>query len=1159
MAKRPPGSRNPHHRRAAAQRQAAATLLLLLILCIAPLGLTPLLAQSEDTAETPATNLSLSGAASDPRVVPNPDGTLRVFWWDRFDGVTMAEGQPGAWSPSVATPLAVVETTDADTDRSVPIAAMPHIAGDRSGTAHAIWSGSTDRETGASPLLYARMGANSTTWSTPRSMAFSAVDFALAEDPFGGLHLVYLRDLDTTAAPAGVYYRQSTDSGETWSSAVAIHTSRYYRLLNANDASISVTADTAGTIFGAWYDPNLGHIVLSSSTDAGSNWAEPVRLGDPNTGPQQGRLVLLAGESGAQAWFLWEVDGFGAGCSVRQAQADALVDDVESNAELLEGPAICPLPEPERFLPLNEEQTLLAGEGNGGIAQLAVWNGAQWSEPLRLRLDFEDQRRQAPVYLSDLHTGLTAGVAEDETAAPEAAEETVLVFVGTDVSEDVWALLRPIGPLEAVFASPPPWSVPTAISDSPTEPGMPAVVASAEGGVHVLWSEPESATQVTPVLWYARWEQERWSRAVIAPRSPEGGARDPALALAGGHLHAVWSGGPYGQVWYSRAFVRDGASAASWLDPQPLSSSAARSDSGIASKPIIVAAADTLHVVYAVPVNEQRGIYYARSDDNGETWDAPVAVFDAAGAGWAAVDHPRLAVDVMGGLHVVWTRPALAADAPAQGLSYARSDDGGESWSAALTAFEGATAWPEVKVNGLNQVHLLWQAADRGVWWQRWLPDAAETESGTDEWDAWSRDAQIVGLRDVVGPVAALADGDGRLHLVGTRAGDSAPAALVHVTWDGEAWEPQETLTLEVAPGGAGPAAALQPEAGRLDVIFGGRARTLEAAAPSQLWHTSRAVAPAAAVTMVVPVDPVAATPTPEPTSTPVATPTPDLRTGPAPVANQSSLPIPASLPLAGGLAALIVAGGFGARLLWSRRERRGRTAGSVTQPVARVAQTTWLNRTVQTIKDRSDWVTSDVIPKIRQTLSTVTSNVALKITQTFSAVSSNAAPKITQTSSSVSGSSAPKITQTLSTVTSRVASTIERICGTVVSQLLLAIQGPSETMTIHTMHIPSTTFILMEERPMAEMAPPETKIRQYILENFLYTRDEDKLKNSDSFLEQGIVDSTGILELLMFVEETFGIEVDDEEVVPDNFDSVERLAHYVQTKKEAAAARVGA
>jgi acyl carrier protein len=84
----------------------------------------------------------------------------------------------------------------------------------------------------------------------------------------------------------------------------------------------------------------------------------------------------------------------------------------------------------------------------------------------------------------------------------------------------------------------------------------------------------------------------------------------------------------------------------------------------------------------------------------------------------------------------------------------------------------------------------------------------------------------------------------------------------------------------------------------------------------------------------------------------------------------------------------------------------------------------------------------------------------------------------------------------------------------------------------------------------MAETITAEAQIRRFILENFLYTSNEDKLKNTDSFLEEGIVDSTGILELLLFVEETFGIQVEDEEVLPDNFDSVERLTRYVQMKQ---------
>jgi acyl carrier protein len=77
-----------------------------------------------------------------------------------------------------------------------------------------------------------------------------------------------------------------------------------------------------------------------------------------------------------------------------------------------------------------------------------------------------------------------------------------------------------------------------------------------------------------------------------------------------------------------------------------------------------------------------------------------------------------------------------------------------------------------------------------------------------------------------------------------------------------------------------------------------------------------------------------------------------------------------------------------------------------------------------------------------------------------------------------------------------------------------------------------------------------KTPIRNYILDNFLFTDDQAALTDSASFLEEGIVDSTGVLELVMFVEEEFHVSVDDEEIIPENFDSVLGLTRYIEHKK---------
>jgi len=72
--------------------------------------------------------------------------------------------------------------------------------------------------------------------------------------------------------------------------------------------------------------------------------------------------------------------------------------------------------------------------------------------------------------------------------------------------------------------------------------------------------------------------------------------------------------------------------------------------------------------------------------------------------------------------------------------------------------------------------------------------------------------------------------------------------------------------------------------------------------------------------------------------------------------------------------------------------------------------------------------------------------------------------------------------------------------------------------------------------------------IRQFIIENFLFEEDEN-LQEDTSFLESGIIDSTGILELVTFLEETFDITVEDEELIPENLDSIGNVAKYLQTK----------
>jgi acyl carrier protein len=79
-----------------------------------------------------------------------------------------------------------------------------------------------------------------------------------------------------------------------------------------------------------------------------------------------------------------------------------------------------------------------------------------------------------------------------------------------------------------------------------------------------------------------------------------------------------------------------------------------------------------------------------------------------------------------------------------------------------------------------------------------------------------------------------------------------------------------------------------------------------------------------------------------------------------------------------------------------------------------------------------------------------------------------------------------------------------------------------------------------------------DATIRTFLTSNF-YVPDPQRLSDTDSLLDAGIIDSTGVLELISFLEKEFGIKVEDEELVPENLDSVSRLVAFVERKRAAA------
>lgn len=80
------------------------------------------------------------------------------------------------------------------------------------------------------------------------------------------------------------------------------------------------------------------------------------------------------------------------------------------------------------------------------------------------------------------------------------------------------------------------------------------------------------------------------------------------------------------------------------------------------------------------------------------------------------------------------------------------------------------------------------------------------------------------------------------------------------------------------------------------------------------------------------------------------------------------------------------------------------------------------------------------------------------------------------------------------------------------------------------------------------------TEIRTFIVSNFLFGQGND-FSDDQSFLESGIIDSTGLLELVAFVEERYGISIADRELVPQNLDSLGNISRFIVRKRDAISA----
>jgi hypothetical protein len=438
------------------------------------------------------------------------------------------------------------------------------------------------------------------------------------------------------------------------------------------------------------------------------------------------------------------------------------------------------------------------------------------------------------------------------------------------------------------------WSPPVVLSSARVDAGFPSITRDADNRLHALWTEVLPVGLSEPALFYARNDGLQWNQGGSVLRAPEPGPANTPLLVAGpgDRVHAVWSGGLAGQVYYSQAFARDAGQNSGWHPAVPLPA-----PRPVGGWPVLHAdATGRLRVLFTIPVNEDRGLYLTESTDQGVSWSPPVTVFNAAAAGWLVVQDTQFVIDEAGGLHVLMVRGALPPAAATLGAYYTRSTDGGQTWTEPAPVGSENSNWPRLIVTQPGELHRVWveQGELHRLVQHQWSLDGGTT---------WSTPAIITGLTDPAPNLGLAADGSGALYLTGIETTSQASAALFFLRWDGISWTNYESVPLGYAADDDSGTTAILLPSGRLGVLF----HVVAAAGPQAGLHLvgyldrpleSVTITPLATLTPA----PLASQPPTEvvpPTLTPA--PTLDLNTDPQmPISEAGS-----GLRIAGVLAAM--------------------------------------------------------------------------------------------------------------------------------------------------------------------------------------------------------------------------------------------------------------
>lgn len=730
-------------------------------------------ANQESTNWSPPVNISQTGGATDPTVIMDSAGRIHVVWWDKFNGFMYAGGDGKQWSRAraVSFPFSPLKI-----EPNIPGHPKPTYIADLNGRVHVFW---IDNQTLYYSNVHGSVFGTRGAWYAGKVLAESVLAVDVAMDSVGNLHLGFVRTAGSFLFAPGIYYRRLPSGSFAWEDAILIDESPYLRIIAPEEANIHIAVgqvDKRDRIYLVWDVPPRNRVFAAQYDGAVGKWSEPIEVDGPSgtSGPISARNIQV-NAVGANVLRMWQIGQQGAGCAQYYEQSNDGGETWTQRRRFLAELQGCP--QDTQFMVTKDGLVLTLVTVNDRI-YLMAWDGQKWSVP------------QLQSSLASFVDPDTLNLLDFRYGRALLGPDNQIYIVGYDLTGngDIWLSSRALGAVDRWFPTQASWSPPFQLAKSQAFFSSSALVPDGDSRFHAVWSEKSSLESGgAQGIYYSRWNGNNWSPPVAVINFALGTADNLSAAVdSKGKLLVVWNDQLSGKILFSSVDVAQAVNPEQWSEPKVLPSP---SNNTAQSPHILVGSSGKVFVVYAVPINEGRGLYLTSSNDEGDTWTDARLIFDAAAAEWSMVDRPSLALGAADELFLLFTQYTIAGATVPVALNYMRSLDGGMNWSEPEVVDEGAASWSQIIAENETMVHRIWQTSDGGSYtlWH---------EISYDGGQSWKERKPFESLSGKYEPAYLSKDAAGRIHLFQLKQDTGGGSMLDQWLWGDRVWTKVDQLEL---------------------------------------------------------------------------------------------------------------------------------------------------------------------------------------------------------------------------------------------------------------------------------------------------------------------------------------------------------------------------